>query len=125
MILPNELFLSTVFFFVNHQPVATMYSYLFGFYSDSLKPCTCAPAMVTKYQKRISGPLLDRILSGRAYHRTLNLVRMIADLVGSEETQFPSLSGGVVVPSANHDGAKSWIFFTGRTGDLLRSPVLL
>ena len=25
------------------------------------KPCTCAPAVVTKYQKRISGPLLDRI----------------------------------------------------------------
>ncbi|MDP2905434.1 MAG: ATP-binding protein [Candidatus Omnitrophota bacterium] len=28
---------------------------------DSQKPCTCAPAMVTKYQKRISGPILDRI----------------------------------------------------------------
>ena len=25
------------------------------------KPCTCAPAVVTKYQKRISGPILDRI----------------------------------------------------------------
>ncbi|MBN1886713.1 MAG: ATP-binding protein [Thermoflexales bacterium] len=25
------------------------------------KECTCAPAMVTRYQKRISGPLLDRI----------------------------------------------------------------
>ncbi len=32
-----------------------------GYYGDSLKPCTCAPAMVTKYQKRISGPMLDRI----------------------------------------------------------------
>lgn len=32
-----------------------------GYYGDSLKPCTCAPATVTKYQKRISGPLLDRI----------------------------------------------------------------
>ena len=32
-----------------------------GCYGDSQKPCTCAPAMVTKYQKRISGPLLDRI----------------------------------------------------------------
>src|SRR5688572_27839194 len=31
------------------------------YYGDSLKPCTCAPAVVTKYQKRISGPLLDRI----------------------------------------------------------------
>jgi magnesium chelatase family protein len=32
-----------------------------GFYGDSQKPCTCAPAAVTKYQKRISGPMLDRI----------------------------------------------------------------
>ena len=32
-----------------------------GFYGDSQKQCTCAPAVVTKYQKRISGPLLDRI----------------------------------------------------------------
>ena len=28
---------------------------------EAQKPCTCAPAVVTKYQKRISGPLLDRI----------------------------------------------------------------
>lgn len=32
-----------------------------GFYGDTQKPCTCAHALVTKYQKRISGPLLDRI----------------------------------------------------------------
>ena len=32
-----------------------------GWYGDSQKPCTCAPAMVSKYQKRISRPLLDRI----------------------------------------------------------------
>ncbi|MBI3153671.1 MAG: ATP-binding protein [Chloroflexi bacterium] len=32
-----------------------------GYHGDSQKPCTCAPAVVTKYQKRISGPLLDRI----------------------------------------------------------------
>ncbi len=32
-----------------------------GYYGDSQKACTCAPAVVTKYQKRISGPLLDRI----------------------------------------------------------------
>ena len=38
-----------------------VYPYPCGSYGDSLKPCTCAPAMVTKYQKRISGPLLDRI----------------------------------------------------------------
>ncbi len=28
---------------------------------EAQKLCTCAPAVVTKYQKRISGPILDRI----------------------------------------------------------------
>jgi magnesium chelatase family protein len=32
-----------------------------GYFGDSIKPCTCSSATVTKYQKRISGPLLDRI----------------------------------------------------------------
>ena len=32
-----------------------------GYFQSDTKPCTCAPATVTKYQKRISGPLLDRI----------------------------------------------------------------
>ena len=32
-----------------------------GHFGDIQKACTCAPAVVTKYQKRISGPLLDRI----------------------------------------------------------------
>jgi magnesium chelatase family protein len=38
-----------------------MYPCPCGFYGDTQKPCTCAHALVTKYQKRISGPLLDRI----------------------------------------------------------------
>jgi magnesium chelatase family protein len=32
-----------------------------GWYGDPVKECTCSPAMVSRYQKRISGPLLDRI----------------------------------------------------------------
>ena len=32
-----------------------------GYFGDAVKPCTCAPSTVTKYQKRISGPLLDHI----------------------------------------------------------------
>ena len=32
-----------------------------GYYGDAVKACTCASSTVTKYQKRISGPLLDRI----------------------------------------------------------------
>lgn len=37
-----------------------MNPYPCGFYCDSQKACTCGPSTVTKYQKRISGPLLDR-----------------------------------------------------------------
>jgi magnesium chelatase family protein len=32
-----------------------------GYWGDPTHECTCTPATVTRYQKRISGPLLDRI----------------------------------------------------------------
>jgi magnesium chelatase family protein len=32
-----------------------------GFYGDATRACTCSPSLVTRYQKRLSGPLLDRI----------------------------------------------------------------
>jgi magnesium chelatase family protein len=32
-----------------------------GYYGDPVRECTCSFAMVSRYQKRISGPLLDRI----------------------------------------------------------------
>jgi magnesium chelatase family protein len=48
-------------FSANFQLIAAMNPCPCGYYGDSLKPCTCAHATVTKYQKRISGPLLDRI----------------------------------------------------------------
>jgi magnesium chelatase family protein len=32
-----------------------------GYHGDTARPCTCAPSAVTRYQHRISGPLLDRI----------------------------------------------------------------
>ena len=45
----------------NFMLVAAMNPCPCGYYGDPLKACTCAPSTVTKYQKRISGPLLDRI----------------------------------------------------------------
>lgn len=45
----------------NFQLVAAMNPCPCGYYGDPVKPCTCSSGMVTKYQKRISGPLLDRI----------------------------------------------------------------
>jgi magnesium chelatase family protein len=32
-----------------------------GFYSHPRKECTCSPSSIARYQKRISGPLMDRI----------------------------------------------------------------
>lgn len=32
-----------------------------GFYGSEQKPCTCALTLISRYQKKLSGPLLDRI----------------------------------------------------------------
>jgi len=45
----------------NFQLIGAMNPCPCGFYGDPVKACTCSPGIVTKYQKRISGPLLDRI----------------------------------------------------------------
>jgi magnesium chelatase family protein len=45
----------------NFQLIAAMNPCPCGYYTDPVKPCTCSSGTVTKYQKRISGPLLDRI----------------------------------------------------------------
>jgi magnesium chelatase family protein len=45
----------------NFQLIAAMNPCPCGYYGDAQKPCTCSHSTVTKYQKRISGPMLDRI----------------------------------------------------------------
>src|SRR5215207_5693878 len=32
-----------------------------GYYGDITRACTCTPTMITRYQSKLSGPLLDRI----------------------------------------------------------------
>lgn len=48
-------------FSANFMLVAAMNPCPCGYYGDPVKACSCAPATVTRYQKRISGPMLDRI----------------------------------------------------------------
>lgn len=45
----------------NFTMVAAMNPCPCGFYSDPEKACTCSTSTVMRYQKRISGPFLDRI----------------------------------------------------------------
>ncbi|KKQ75214.1 MAG: Mg chelatase, subunit ChlI, partial [Microgenomates group bacterium GW2011_GWF1_38_5] len=32
-----------------------------GYFGDPKKPCRCMPGIISRYQKRVSGPILDRI----------------------------------------------------------------
>ena len=51
----------TLTFPANFQLIAAMNPCVCGYYGDPVRPCSCSSSTVTKYQKRISGPLLDRI----------------------------------------------------------------
>src|SRR5579864_5390849 len=51
----------TITYPANFMLVAAMNPCPCGFYSDPVKECTCSASAIARYQKRISGPLLDRI----------------------------------------------------------------
>ena len=52
-----------------------------GWYGDPGKECTCSNSMVSRYQKRISGPLIDRIDISSA--ETIGDVAEMAGLMGT------------------------------------------
>lgn len=51
----------TITFPANVSLVAAMNPCPCGYFGDNARACTCSSSSVTRYQKRISGPLLDRI----------------------------------------------------------------
>jgi len=52
---------TTMTFPANFMLIGAMNPCPCGYFGDPVKECTCSPAIVTRYQKRLSGPLLDRI----------------------------------------------------------------
>ena len=52
---------STVTFPAQFTLVAAQNPCPCGYYSDPTKSCICSPSQIMKYQKKISGPMLDRI----------------------------------------------------------------
>ncbi len=51
----------TVTFPANFMLIAAMNPCPCGYFSDPVKECVCSSGAIAKYQRRISGPLLDRI----------------------------------------------------------------
>ncbi len=51
----------SVMFPANFMLVGAMNPCPCGYYGDSFRQCTCPPSLVSRYQKRISGPFIDRV----------------------------------------------------------------
>jgi magnesium chelatase family protein len=51
----------SVTFPANFMMVGAMNPCPCGYYGDTFRQCTCSPSLVSRYQKRISGPFIDRV----------------------------------------------------------------
>ncbi len=51
----------TVIFPANFMLVGAMNPCPCGYYGDPFRQCTCSPGLVSRYQRRISGPFIDRV----------------------------------------------------------------
>jgi magnesium chelatase family protein len=74
----------TLTFPANFQLIAAMNPCPCGYWGDPTHNCSCSPSMVTRYQKRISGPLLDR------FDIHMDVPRVDYEKLASDRTGEPS-----------------------------------
>ncbi len=111
----------TVSYPANFMLVGAMNPCLCGNLGDPNKPCTCTPSMVGRYQKRISGPLLDRIdifvdvprveydkLTGAPTGESSTSVR--DRVVAARQTQLERFKGTAHQTNADMGPAEVWEF---------------
>ncbi len=74
----------TLTFPANFMLVAALNPCPCGYYGDPVKECTCTPAQILRYQRQISGPLLDR------FDLFVEVPRLEYDKLASEAPAEPS-----------------------------------
>jgi magnesium chelatase family protein len=103
----------------NFQMVAAMNPCYCGWFGDPKRPCTCSPGQVARYQKRISGPLLDRLdifvevprveyekLTAEATGETSEAVRKRVE--AARERQRRRFAGTPLLSNADMGPAEVW-----------------
>jgi magnesium chelatase family protein len=102
----------SVTFPANFMLIAAMNPCPCGYYSDPTRECVCSPATISRYQKRISGPLLDRIdihvevprvdyekLAGRG--ETEKSVDVRARVIAARARQLERFAGTSIIVNAD------------------------
>jgi magnesium chelatase family protein len=102
----------SVTFPANFMLIAAMNPCPCGYYSDPTRECVCSPGTIARYQKRLSGPLLDRIdihvevprvdyekLAGRAEAERSTDVR--ARVCAARERQGKRFAGTTLIANAD------------------------
>ena len=102
----------SVTFPANFMLVGAMNPCPCGYYSDPSRECVCSPATIARYQKRLSGPLLDRIdihvevprvdyekLAGRAEAERSDDIR--ARVMRARDIQAARFAGTTLISNAD------------------------